>query len=53
MSGLAGSGVLSMSDLIIGTSGADATIFWNGNYIVLNNAAGQLDASDFIFGGGG
>jgi Ca2+-binding RTX toxin-like protein len=53
MSGLAGSGVLSMSDLIIGTSGADATILWNGNYIVLNNAAGQLDASDFIFGGGG
>ncbi|MEQ1809144.1 MAG: calcium-binding protein [Terricaulis sp.] len=50
MTALAANGVNDISDLIIGSNGADATIFWNGDLIVVANAAGQIDSSDFIFG---
>lgn len=50
MTALAANGVTSIADLTISTSGADAIISWNGNLIVVQNAAGQIDSSDFIFG---
>ncbi|MEQ1809225.1 MAG: M10 family metallopeptidase C-terminal domain-containing protein [Terricaulis sp.] len=50
MTALAGSGVTSIANLTITTQGADALISWNGNSILVQNAAGQIDASDFIFG---
>lgn len=50
MTALAGSGVTSIGDLTITAQGADALISWNGNSILVQNAAGQIDSSDFIFG---
>jgi Ca2+-binding RTX toxin-like protein len=50
MTALAGSGVMSIGDLTISAQGADALISWNGNSILIQNAAGQIDSSDFIFG---
>ncbi len=50
MTALAGEGVNDFGDLTIGTSGADALISWNGNFITVSNAAGVIDASDFLFG---
>lgn len=50
MSALAGSGVTSIADLVITSQGADALISWNGNSILVQNVAGQIDSSDFIFG---
>ncbi|MEQ1809226.1 MAG: calcium-binding protein [Terricaulis sp.] len=50
MTALAGSGVTSIANLTITAQGADALISWNGNSILVQNAAGQIDSSDFIFG---
>jgi len=50
MTALAANGVTSIANLTISTSGLDAIISWNGNLIVVQNAAGQIDSSDFIFG---
>ena len=50
MTALAANGVNDIADLVIGTSGADATITWNGNLIIVAGAAGQIDSADFIFG---
>jgi len=50
MTALAANGVTSIANLTISTSGLDAIISWSGNLIVVQNAAGQIDSSDFIFG---
>ncbi len=47
--GLAGNGVHAITGLGISIHGADAWITWNSDLIVVANAAGLLDSSDFLF----